>query len=233
MLFRDRSVFARLFSRRATLATVPVAALSARGVLAQESTPVPDDERRIGVNTRGATAFEFVGKIEQRGLEFSLLGYVTHIARLSSASLFTGDDPFARSEADARVTIVATASGTARSILENLFVVNASGNAQFFLIAGGATFDDPASFSTGTEIANASIRMQDVINVQAPQQGIATGVGDLTLEVTNPFEHDGESYALGEPGVRYRLSFTGQGLLRDPETLEATVLIAGYGTYLG
>jgi hypothetical protein len=233
MLFRDRSVFARLFSRRATLASVPIAVLSARGALAQESTPAPDDDRRIGVNTRGATAFEFVGKIEQRGLEFSLLSYVTHIARVSSGSLFSGDDPFARAEADARVTIVATASGTARSILENLFVVNGSGGAQFFLIDGGASFDDPASFSTGTEIANASIRMQDVINVQAPQQGIATGVGDLTLEVTSPFDLDGESYVLGEPGVRYRLSFSGQGTLRDPETLESTVLIAGYGTYLG
>lgn len=233
MLFRDGSVFARLFSRRATLATVPIAALSARGVLAQESTPVPDDDRRIGVNTRGATAFEFVGKIEQRGLEFSLLGYVTHIARLSSGSLFVGDDPFARSEADARVTLVATASGTARSILENLFVVNASGAAQFFLIDGGASFDDPASFSTGIEIASASIRMQDVINVQAPQQGIATGVGDLTLETTSPFDLADASHVLGGSGERYRLSFTGQGLLRNPETLEATVLVAGYATYLG
>ena len=220
---------ARRTSRRAALATASAgAALLGARVSAQEATPVTNAPGQVGVAEIGTNALEYVGTIEQRGLEFSLVAYVTHLAGVDRAALFTGTDPFARSESDAAITMVGSATATARSILQNLFIINAEGTVDFYAGTGGNSFDDPGSFSSGSLIGSGSVQIQNIINVQAPQQGIAQGVGDLVLNTAESFTLGGQSGVFA-PGTRLRLSFTGQGMLNDPETLEATILIAGNG----
>jgi hypothetical protein len=216
---------ARRSSRRAALAAASAgAALFGARAAAQEATPVTN----AGM---GSNALEFVGTIQQRGLEFSLLAYVTHIADVDRTVLFGGADPFARSEGTAAITMVGNAMATSRSILQNIFVINAEGTVDFYLGDGGNSFDDPDTFSSGALVANSSVQIQNIINVQAPQQGIAQGVGDLVLNTVESMPLIG-SLSSFAPGIRLRLSFTGQGTLHVPETLEATILVAGNGVAL-
>lgn len=205
------------------------AAASAVATATRVSAQYGNADTRVGVGEPGANAFEFVGVIQQAGLDFHLAGYVTNLAGIDSALLFDGADPLGRSETTARLAIVGSAAGVARSILQNLFVVNAEGSVQFLLIEPGASFETAESFSRGTPVATAAVALQDVINVQAPQSGIAIGFGALALDTTESFALNGESLVIGEPGLRYRVTLTGQGALHNPETLEATILVAGNG----
>lgn len=210
-------------SRRAALAGIPAAALAPGArALAQPGTPA-------ALPTPGTNAFEFVGVIQQLGLDFTLTGYVTHIAGVDRALLFDGADPLARSEATARVLMSGSATGTARSILENLFVVNGEGTIGFYLGGPGASFADPAAFSAGTQVAGTTVSVQDVVNVQAPQQGLVNGNGTMTVDSTSAFTLGDSPVTFSAPGTQYRLWFTGQGTLRDPATLDAFLLIAGNG----
>ena len=213
-------------TRRAALAGVPAALVPAARTGAQDGTPA-------GMPTPGSNAFEFVGVIQQLGLDFSLLGYVTHIAGIDSALLFDGADPLSRSESTARLLMVGNAAGVSRSILENIFVVNGEGTVDFYLGGPGASFGDASSFTSGTLVTSTTVRVQDVINVQAPQQGIATGNGTMAVATTEPFTLGESTQAIGAPGTTWRIEFTGQGTLRDPATLDAFVLVAGNGVLAG
>lgn len=215
-------------SRRTALTGVSAAALASQArVGAQTGTPAADSATQVGIAPPGTNAFEFVGVVQQLGLDFSLTAYVTNLAGVDSALLFEEADPLARSEANARLLLSGTGTGTARSILDNLFVVNAEGAVTFSIGGPGASFADAASFEAGTPIASMSVSLQDVINVQALQQGLATGYGTFIIDSTNAFDLGGASTVLAAPGTRYRLSFTGQGTLQDPATLNAFILIAG------
>lgn len=90
--FLADALSARL-SRRAALAGVPAAALlPASGATAQDSTPA-------GLAMPAANAIEFVGVIQQLGLDFTLMGYVTHFDGIEPSLLFDGADPLSRSQA--------------------------------------------------------------------------------------------------------------------------------------
>lgn len=225
------------FSRPSFLADALSAKLSRRaalgGVTAAALLPAPhataQDSTQAGLAVPGANAFEFVGVIQQLGLDFTLLGYVTYLAGIDRSLLFDGVDPLSRSEATARLLLAGSASGTARSILENIFVVNSEGSVDFYLGGPGASFGDPSAFTSGTLVASSSISVQDVINVQAPQQGIATGNGTMQIDSTEPFTLGESTQTIASPGTSYRLWFTGQGTLRDPATLDAFILVAGNG----
>ena len=183
---------------------------------------------QVGLGDAGANAFEFVGVIQQVGLDFTLAGYVTNLAGIDNSLLFGSAGRLDHTEDTARLAITGTATVTARSILQNLFVLNVEGPVQFSLIEPGASFEQPASFS-GDTVATCAVAIQNVINVQAPQAGIANGSGALQLESTDPFTLAGQEVVIGEPGLRYRITLTGQGQLSNPETPEATILVAGNG----
>jgi hypothetical protein len=214
-------------SRRTALTGIPATALASRTTAsAQTGSPA-------GMAVPGENAFEFVGVIQQLGVDFTFTGYVTHMAGIDSALLFDNADPLSRSEATARLLMSASATGTARSVLENIFVVNGAGTFGFYLGGPGASFADPATFAAGTPVASTSISVQDVVNVQSPQQGIVTGNGTMSVDATEAFALGDTSITISAPGTRYRLWFTGQGTLRDPATLDAFLLIAGNGVVAG
>src|SRR5680860_276971 len=104
----DRSFFTRIFStrtsRRAALGGVTALALaSRRRAAAQSDSSGIGEARPVGVADPGANAFEFVGVIQQAGMDFTLAGYVTNLAGVDSALLFEGADSLARSESTARL----------------------------------------------------------------------------------------------------------------------------------
>jgi hypothetical protein len=183
---------------------------------------------QVGLGDPGGNAFEFVGVIQQVGLDFTLAGYVTNLAGIDNSLLFGNTGRLEHTEQTARLAIAGTAAVVARSILQNIFVLNVEGAIQFSLLEPGASFEQPESFS-GETVATCAVAIQNVINVQAPQAGIATGAGTLEVESTDPFTLAGQELVIGEPGLRYRITLTGQGQLNDQETPEATILVAGNG----
>jgi hypothetical protein len=214
-------------TRRLALAGSGAAALTG---ITRTGTAAQYDETgtQVGLGDPGGNGFEFVGVIQQVGLDFTLAGYITNLAGIDSSLLFGNGGRLEHTEGTARLAITGTAAVTARSILQNLFVLTVEGAVQFSLIEPGASFEQPGSFS-GDTVTSCAVAIQNVINVQAPQAGIATGFGTLEIESTDPFTLSGQEMVIGEPGLRYRISLTGQGQLGNPETPEATILVAGNG----
>src|SRR5688500_8406572 len=107
----------------------------------------------IGGARPGGSAWEAVGRIEQHGSDFTAYGYLTYVAGLAEEQLYLeGGSPLARTEATARFTFFGNATLTSRSVLENLFVVNAEGEQTFYFSEqAGARFDRPESFFSGDE----------------------------------------------------------------------------------
>ena len=213
------------FTRRAALgagAATFAAALPVSRAAAQ--TPVAS----FGLPGIAEPAFEFVGRIDQRGGDFTIYGYVTHAAGLNQAELFANDDPAERTEGFARVTFHGQAFLTARSILDNLFSVSSDGEIRFDAPdTPAASFTDPDSFAAGTEFAIAGIRIRTVVNVQAPQSGIASGTGWFLLTTATPVTIAGQELVLEGVDVPHLVSLTGQGTLEDPTEPRSFIVMSG------
>src|SRR5690349_3174850 len=65
------------------------------------------DRGDLGGDGHGGGSVEFVGRAEQNFLNISIFGYVTHVAGLDDASLFTTTNPLLRNETNARISFTA------------------------------------------------------------------------------------------------------------------------------
>jgi hypothetical protein len=214
----------------AAAAAAPLAGLAGHATDSQPAAAQPDNQ--IAVAEPGATAFEFIGRLDQEGAEFRAYGYVTFVRGLPDALLFT--DPANRSEATARLTFTASATMTGRTILGNIFVVDAAGELQVHVQASPAgNFERPASFAGPSPVAVIGMRIQNILNVQAPDQGIATGETDSTQQSATPFTLAGMPYTFGRTGLRSRISFTGQGTRTDANLPRSFILLAGNAVVAG
>lgn len=185
----------------------------------------------VGVPPAGENALEVIGRIDQTALTFNSYGYVTYMAGIPAEMMFSDPNPLNHNEATAHFTFVSTANLTARSVLETIFVLNATGNTTIYYNATPkASFKDPKSFAAGTAIASGPERWQNVVNVQAPDTGIATGIGQLTLNTANPFKVSNQDYVLGKPKQFFRFTYTGEGKRTDKAAPNSTLLVAGYAT---
>lgn len=188
----------------------------------------------LGTAAPGDFAFSFVGRIEQNGLLLVNVGYLTSVAGLDSADLFTGEDPLERSEATARITYFTSARLEERSVNENLFVTSGTGETTFYYQEdGGADFADPNSFQDGTEIATSTSEWHNTVNVQAPDVGIVFADSVDTQVTAEAFTIAGEEHVLGRPEERLGLSSVGQGQRSDAEEPRASFVYAGQATALG
>ena len=179
--------------------------------------------------TDGGPVLEFVGKVDQRGTDFSFYGYVTRVAGAEPAVLFGDPDPANWSEATARLTFFGSASLTSRSTVDDqLFVVVAEGTTTFYANErAGATFDRPESFFSGSAIAEADTTLRNVLAVVAPETGVVDGSGELTITSVTPFTLDGAGYEFGEVDDRWRVDYSGIGNLLEPTEPRAIVATAG------
>jgi hypothetical protein len=188
----------------------------------------------LGTATAGEVAFSFVGRTEQNGPLFVSVGYLSSVAGLDAADLFTGEDPLERSEATARITYFTSARLEERSVNENLFVTSGTGETTFyFLEDGGADYANPNSFRDGTPIATSTSVWHNTVNVQAPDTGIIFADSVDTQVTADRFTIAGEEYVLGQQDERLRLSYVGQGERTDVEAPRASFVYAGQATTLG
>lgn len=182
----------------------------------------------VGMPQPGQNSMEFVGIVDQDGLNFSYYGYVTYLAGASNSLLFTG--PFTQTEDTARMTFYGSATMTERAIISNVFNLNAAGTITFYFDdTPGADFDNPSSFIRGTAIATATTRFHNVLSVIAPNTGMATGVSELTQTATEPFEFNGQTYHLGRTGMQQRFTYSGFGTRLEPAAPRAIIIIAADG----
>jgi hypothetical protein len=225
---------ANVSRRRAVRGLAAAAAAGPAAGLARARVAAQADAGVVGVAGPDLTAIEFVGKIDQKGGEFTYFGFVGHVSGLDDAELFTNDLVAGRNETAARFTLFATANLTSRAVVDNLFVVTVEGELRVhFNEPGGADFAVPESFISGTQIATATIRIRNVINVQAPNQGLADGSGELAFATVEPFTLAERELRLGEVGLVQGITFTGQGTLLDPVLPRSTIVVAGDFTTLG
>lgn len=112
--------------------------------------------------------------------------------------------------------------------VRDIFALNSAGYITFYYQeTPSASFDDPESFTDGIPIATAMLRLQDILNVQSPNRGVAVGNGDFTITSGEPFTIGDETIRFGRPDVVQRITTFGEGLRTDPITPCSTVLLAG------
>lgn len=189
--------------------------------------PAQAAPQQVGVAPLGQNAFEFIGRIDQNGFNFTGYGYLTHIKGLSDDQIYTS--PAAASEDTARFTYVATATLTSRAILSDVFVINSQGTITFYFTESppDRDFNNPTSFASGTPIATGSMRYQDILLVQSSNRGLATGVSEVTQLSDTSFTLGGQSYQFGQSNLFYRFSTVGNGTRTDPGPPISFVLLAG------
>jgi hypothetical protein len=182
----------------------------------------------LGVAGPDLVGLEFVAQIDQRGDELTIYGFVTHVAGLDDADLFINDLPTARNETAARLTFLGQLALTSRAVLGTLFVVTSTGTVGFFYNEpGGADFAVPESLSSGTRIAEGTLRFRSTVKVYAPDQGLAEGAGEFAYTAADPFTIGGREVRLGEVGLVQEAAVTGQGTLLEPDLPRARLVVAG------
>jgi hypothetical protein len=68
--------------------------------------------------------------------------------------------------------------------------------------------------------------MADGVTRRAALRSIGS---ELAQEAADPFALDGWPFVLGQTGLRYRLAYTGQGTLLDPQLPRSVILLADNG----
>lgn len=185
-----------------------------------------DDVKIIGVAAHDKNAMEFLARSEQRGPETTHFGYFNHIAGLDDDELFWHGHP--QTEAAARFTLLAKTILDARHELGNLIVTGARGELTiYFNHTLGGNFKDPASFAQGEKIAAFTLRFHNVLNVQAPNTGIANATVDLVQLRAKIFTLKGDELRLGRRGLAAKLVASGQGTRTQIDPLKAFFLLGG------
>jgi hypothetical protein len=149
-------------------------------------------------------------------------------------------------EANARFTFYTTAVLTSRSVItgafttvsgtltSSVFVIDASGQTVYYYNpTPGGTFANPASFAAGIPIVTATVRSQNILNVQSPGKGLGTNFAEFIQSGVSPFTLDGVIYQLGRAGVMERLFSTGEGINTDPLTPKSFTVLAGNAVVTG
>jgi hypothetical protein len=174
----------------------------------------------------GQTAFEILGRSDQDGPHVTHYGYLTHIFGLTDELLFA--DANVRSEATARFTFLGVTTLDSRHQHENIITTSAPGELTLFLNQNpGADFNNPSSFAGGRAIASYSTRYYNVLNVQAPNQGITAASVELTQLNSSAFVLGNRRLRLGQPGLRARLTANGSGTRTQVDPVRAFFLVGG------
>ena len=214
------------------------AVLVATGQPAAAAGPV-----EVGTANGGVNAVEFVGRVDQNGGNFVSYGYLTRISGLTQTLLFSGT---LANEAHAHFTFHTSAVLTSRSVItgafttvsgsltSSVFVIDAVGQTVYYYNpTPGGTFANPASFAAGIPIVTATVRSQNILNVQSPGKGLGTNFAEFTQAGVRPFTLGSVTYQLGRVGVMERLFSTGEGINTDPLTPKSFTVLAGNAVVTG
>lgn len=189
--------------------------------------PRAADQHIVGVAAHGQKASELIARSEQDGNVVIHFGYLTGIAGLLQETLFS--NPNIRTEATARFTFLATTEITSRHELGNIITTAAPGKLTiFFNETPGGNFNDLESFGAGAPIATYTLHYHNTLNVQAPNEGIASGAADLLQQSAHNFTLGGKKRRLGHVGLRQRIEVTGQGTRNPIDPLQSFFLLGGH-----
>lgn len=205
-------------SRRAVLGglgtAAAVGAAFATPALIRPDSAVGDDGPQVAAGPAETTSIEALTRIEQDGDTINGFGYLTSVVGLDADELFLSATP---SEATARFTAFGTATVGARTILGNVFNIDAAGQlAVYFQSSGGADFGHPESFAHGTLVALYSVVFQSINSVFAPNQGIFKLSADLRQQQAEAFSLSGRRLRFGRPNLRLRMQANGIGTHNAP-----------------
>jgi hypothetical protein len=211
-------------------ATLAAIAHQAAGPVSLSADAAAASTIEIGVPPTGENAWEIVGRVNQDGANFDGYGYLGHIHGIADNLLFLPGTPLLnRNESNARFTYRSNTTLTARYVISNVFVIDSTGSFVIYYNSSPyGDFEDPSSFDDGTPVYVATIRAHDVLNVQAPNLGIANGVAELSQSTATEFTLSGQPYRLGRADLRERLAFTGQGIRTDAVTPKSITVGSGY-----
>jgi hypothetical protein len=218
-------------SRRQMLASVGAGAAVGAGlgsVPVAEAADAASATGEVGVAPVGGTASRLVGRIDQNGGHFVGYGYYTLVAGLSQAELFSQvGNPLA--ESTAYFTFSGTASLVQRSALESeVFVLDVVGKLDhYYNSSPSASFADPASFARGLRVGTSEFSLQDVLNVFAPNEGIAELEGPVTQLSSKSFRHHGRLFHFGRRNLRTQLIASGRGTRSNPNPPVVSLSLAG------
>ena len=182
------------------------------------------------VSEIGLDGYQFVGRIDQNGASFTGYGYLYDMTGVSPDKLFS--DPYNPSEETAHFTYYATATLSSCAVLtdavRSIFALDSTGEITFYYQATpAASFADPGSFAEGEAVTNASLHLQDILTVQAPNRGLSNGNGVFDVLTAQSFEFDGGDVRLGRPGRSYRITTVGDAVRTDAAIPQSSVLLAG------
>lgn len=213
---------------RVSLLILTVGAL---GFIGLSQSVEPEDQ--LGIASKGETALEFISKADQQSESNAVqYGYITHIFDVSESAVFT--NPNNATEATARFTFSAALTLDTPRLAGNLIVHVATGTLSiYFNEAPAGNFNDPTSFSKGQLIATYSTRTLNILNVQAPNQGIQTAVSDFEQLTANRFTFQGKQHQFGRPGLLLRSEMTGEGTRTSVDPLMSVTFLAGQATITG
>jgi hypothetical protein len=139
-------------------------------------------------------------------------------------------DPVNHNEATAHFTFASTATASARSVIDTIFVLNGTGSSTIYYNQSPAgDFADPTTFAEGSPIATTEERWQNIISVQAPDTAISTTLNQLTVTGVTPFAIDETSYQFGHPGLVLQLTYIGEAKRTDATLPKSSAVFAGYG----
>ena len=187
---------------------------------AQEAAPLEVASGPLSERTMG-----LVGRTVQTPDQLQVFGYLGQASGLASQDLFADDTGLIGS---ARLTFradIALQSATNRA---DTTTFAGEGALRVYLAAdGGATWDDPASFSTGELLAEYDFTLRETLQRQGAQVGVLVGDGVLTQTTANSVTLDGTTYRFGTEGLVQRLRYTGA---LTPDTAGSTLatVINGY-----
>jgi len=190
------------------------------------------------------TSLEFVGRAEQAAASVTEFGYITHIAGVEDADLFSDPSPAARNEKTAHLSFFATTTIAQRftvlppPAVPSLIDVDSAGTIAFYFseTPPARSFDTPASFASGTRVASHTVRLQDVIAALAgidPSRGVVDGNGELCQLSVTPFRLGGEVRRLGRAGLLQNFSSHGWTTLSSPSPPQSSTQFGGHTTATG
>jgi hypothetical protein len=175
----------------------------------------PIRERALGLTGRNVYGLETV----------EIFGFLTSVIGLDPALLFTEAPP---SERTARFTYAGSVPITSRANRGDITTLVGEGVFQVFLDdAGGASWDNPASFRDGQPVAEWSIRLRETLHRQAPDVGVLVGDGELVQATAGDFALEGEQYRFGNEGIEQRLQYVGALLSGAAEPPSFAISLTG------
>jgi hypothetical protein len=186
--------------------------------------------RPVGVAPEARESIGVIGTILQDGPALTGFGWLTQVAGLSDADLFT--DPARRGAATARLRWHAEVRVATIDVLPALFLGSGTGRMRIFFAAeGGAQDGDPGSFATGRLVARYAGLFRNIQTVIAPDHAVTQVIGELSQRAAHRFVVRGRPRQLGRRGLLLRLDASGPATRTEPTIPRSVRYVAGGITF--